>query len=201
VNGNEGLKVMINKPYLSRVNDEGVPTCFQCGKSFPSMKSLFGHMRCHPDRFWHGVIPPPNAVLAQGNPGGDGGHVVDLNKYLKGWSVTERRGRRLLKIDDSDEDLLGAVEDLMSLANSNAISPPSIDKGKAVVMQVEDYESKEALGGYRSSHNKADKKIISDDHFVGENVAKEAEFAGDVISISNSTKPVKRLVLRWKVVE
>nr|GEY92575.1 zinc finger C2H2-type/integrase DNA-binding domain-containing protein [Tanacetum cinerariifolium] len=34
-----------------------------------------------------------------------------------------------------------------------------------------------------SSHNKATKKIISDDHFVGENVAKEAEFASDVISI------------------
>nr|GEX98231.1 zinc finger C2H2-type/integrase DNA-binding domain-containing protein [Tanacetum cinerariifolium] len=166
VNGNKGLKVMINKPYLSSVNDEGVPTCFQCGKSFPSMKSLFGHMRCHPDRFWRGVIPPPNAVLAQGNPqvvgsksislscnsnvvgdygdgsDGDGGHVVDLNKYLKGWSVTERRGQRL-KMDDSDEDLLGAVEDLMSLANSNANLPPSIDKGKAVVMQVEDHESKE----------------------------------------------------------
>nr|GFC25455.1 zinc finger C2H2-type/integrase DNA-binding domain-containing protein [Tanacetum cinerariifolium] len=117
-NGNEGLKVMINKPYLSNANDEGVPTCFQCGKSFPSMKSLFGHMRCHPDRFWRGVIRPPNAVLAQGNlqvvgskssslscnsnvvsdgRGGDGGHVVDLNKYLKGWSVTERRE------DEADE--------------------------------------------------------------------------------------------------
>ncbi|GJY78829.1 zinc finger C2H2-type/integrase DNA-binding domain-containing protein [Tanacetum coccineum] len=139
------------------VNDEGVPTCSQCGKSFPSMKSLFGHMRCHPDRFWRGIIPPPNAVLAQGNPqvvggkssflscnnsnvvdngdGSGGGHVVDLTKYLKGWSVTERRGRRSLKMDDSDEDLLEAVEDLMSLANghrssviqgsnSNANSPP-----------------------------------------------------------------------------
>nr|GFA24923.1 zinc finger C2H2-type/integrase DNA-binding domain-containing protein [Tanacetum cinerariifolium] len=56
---------------------------------------------------------------------------------------TERRGRRSLKMDDSDEDLLEAAEDLMSLANghsssviegsnSNANSPPSIDKGKAV---------------------------------------------------------------------
>nr|GEV90888.1 zinc finger C2H2-type/integrase DNA-binding domain-containing protein [Tanacetum cinerariifolium] len=57
--------------------------------------------------------------------------------------LTERRGRRSLKMDDSDEDLLEAAEDLMSLANghsssviegsnSNANSPPSIDKGKAV---------------------------------------------------------------------
>nr|GFA78514.1 zinc finger C2H2-type/integrase DNA-binding domain-containing protein [Tanacetum cinerariifolium] len=64
----EGLKVTINKPQLSIMNDEGVPTCFQCGNSFPSMKSLSVHMRCHPDRFWRGIIPPPNAVLAQGNP-------------------------------------------------------------------------------------------------------------------------------------
>ncbi|GJV48768.1 zinc finger C2H2-type/integrase DNA-binding domain-containing protein [Tanacetum coccineum] len=49
------------------------------------------------------------------------------------------------------------------------------------------FSSHQALGGHRSSHNKAVNKIISDDHFVGENVAKEAEFAGDVISISNST--------------
>ncbi|GJS61332.1 zinc finger C2H2-type/integrase DNA-binding domain-containing protein [Tanacetum coccineum] len=246
--GDNNQDGVINKPYyLSSVNDEGVPTCSQCGKSFPSMKSLFGHMRCHPDRFWRGIIPPPNAVLAQGNPQVVGG------KYLKGWSVTERRGRRSLKMDDSDEDdedLLEAVEDLMSLANghrssviqgsnSNTNSPPSIDKGKAVMqvqMELDDHESDsrnsdekqlvvtynkkrqkmklmnelelesgsdeykfrcttcnkcfsshQALGGHRSSHNKAANKIISDDHFVGENVAKEAEFAGDVISISSNS--------------
>ncbi|GJV48767.1 zinc finger C2H2-type/integrase DNA-binding domain-containing protein [Tanacetum coccineum] len=251
-NGDEGLKVMINKPYLSSVNDEGVPTCSQCGKSFPSMKSLFGHMRCHPERFWRGIIPPPNVVLAQGSNSNVVENGVDLTKYLKGWSVTERRGRRSLKMDDSDEDdedLLEAVEDLMSLANghrssviqgsnSNANSTPSIDKRKAVMqvqMELDDHESDsrnsdekqlvvtynkkrqkmklmnelelesgsdeykfrcttcnkcfsshQALGGHRSSHNKAANKIISDDHFVGENVEKEAEFAGDVINISKS---------------
>ncbi|GJT75050.1 ribonuclease H-like domain-containing protein, partial [Tanacetum coccineum] len=153
----EGLKVMINKPYLSSVNDEGVPTCSQCGKSFPSMKSLFGHMRCHPERFWRGIIPPPNVVLAQGSNSNVVENGVDLTKYLKGRSVTERRGRRSLKMDDSDEDdedLLEAVEDLMSLANghrssviqgsnSNANSPPSIDKRKAVMqvqMELDDHE-------------------------------------------------------------
>nr|GFD49867.1 zinc finger protein ZAT9-like [Tanacetum cinerariifolium] len=112
-------------------------------------------------------------------------------------------------------------------SNSNANLPPSIDKRKAVVMQVVDHESKEvqmelddhesdsrnsdekqlvitykrkkmklmnelelesgsnefkfrcttcnkcfssyqALGGHRSSHNRAAKKIKLDDHFVGE---------------------------------
>ncbi|GKG33972.1 hypothetical protein Tco_0434131, partial [Tanacetum coccineum] len=116
-------------------------------------------MRCHPDRFWRGIIPPPNAGLAQGNPQVVGG------KYLKGWSVAERRGRRSLKMDDSDEDLLEAVEDLMSLANghrssvmsnSNANSPPSIDKGIKAVMQVQmeldDHES--------DSRNSDEKQLV-----------------------------------------
>ncbi|GJV75267.1 hypothetical protein Tco_1506851 [Tanacetum coccineum] len=56
--------------------------------------------------------------------------------------------------DEDDEDLLEAVEDLMSLANghrssviqgsnSNANSPPSIDKRKAVMqvqMELDDHE-------------------------------------------------------------
>nr|GEW24693.1 zinc finger protein ZAT4-like [Tanacetum cinerariifolium] len=233
--------------------------CSVCKKEFSSGNALGGHMRCHPDRFWRDIIPPPNVVLDQG------------------WSVTERRGRRSLKMDDNDEDLLEAAEDLMSLANghrssviegsnSNANSPSSIDKGNAVVMQVEDHESKEvqmelddhesdsrnsdekqlvitykcnkqlnkkrkrmklmnelelesgsdefkfrcttcnkyfsshqALGGHRSSHNKAAKKIISDDHFVGKNVAKEAEFASDVISISNTVSHVHQCKICDKV--
>nr|GEU93305.1 hypothetical protein [Tanacetum cinerariifolium] len=247
-----GANGVINKPYLSSVNDEGLPTCFQCGKSFPSMKSFFGHMRCHPDRFWRGIIPPPNAVLAQGNPqvvgskssslscnsnvidDYGGGHVVDLTKYLKGWSVTEGRGRRSLKMDDTDEDLLEAAEGIvmqvedheskevqMELDDHESDSRNSDEKQLVITykcnkqlnekrkrmklmneLELESgsdefkfkcttcnkcFSSHQALGGHRSSHNKAAKKIISDDHFVGENVAKEVEFAGDVISISNST--------------
>nr|GFA25937.1 hypothetical protein [Tanacetum cinerariifolium] len=105
-----------------------------------------------------------------------GGHVVDLTKYLKGGPVTERRGRRSLKMDDSDEDdedLLEVAEDLMSLANghwssviegsnSNVNSPPSIDKGKAI-MQVEDYESKEVqmeLDDHESDSRNSDEKQL-----------------------------------------
>lgn len=35
------------------------PVCFLCRKNFQSMKSLFGHMRSHPDRDWRGIQPPP----------------------------------------------------------------------------------------------------------------------------------------------
>ncbi|GAB2279778.1 hypothetical protein Dimus_014417 [Dionaea muscipula] len=34
-------------------------TCSLCHKTFPSFKSLYGHMRCHPGRGWRGMKPPP----------------------------------------------------------------------------------------------------------------------------------------------
>ncbi|KAJ8450564.1 hypothetical protein Cgig2_020201 [Carnegiea gigantea] len=34
--------------------------CDICPKEFPSQKSLFGHMRSHPERHWRGMNPPPD---------------------------------------------------------------------------------------------------------------------------------------------
>ncbi|MCD9560833.1 hypothetical protein HAX54_019639 [Datura stramonium] len=33
--------------------------CSVCGKVFATVKALFGHMNCHPDRGWKGAYPPP----------------------------------------------------------------------------------------------------------------------------------------------
>ncbi|KAK8604969.1 hypothetical protein V6N13_082431 [Hibiscus sabdariffa] len=38
--------------------DDEVVSCCVCNKEFKSMKSLFGHMRNHPERSWRGIRPP-----------------------------------------------------------------------------------------------------------------------------------------------
>ncbi|OMO62008.1 Zinc finger, C2H2-like protein [Corchorus olitorius] len=40
-------------------DDEEKFSCAVCNKEFRSKKSLFGHMRNHPERKWRGIKPPP----------------------------------------------------------------------------------------------------------------------------------------------
>ncbi|XP_042478397.1 uncharacterized protein LOC122059589 [Macadamia integrifolia] len=46
------------KTTIDHNSNSSDPSCFLCGKNFRSMKSLFGHMRCHPEREWRGIQPP-----------------------------------------------------------------------------------------------------------------------------------------------
>lgn len=50
------------------------PICSVCGKGFGSWKSLFGHMRAHPERRWRGVFAP--STMQQPAQGEGGPHVV-----------------------------------------------------------------------------------------------------------------------------
>ncbi|KAL0726078.1 hypothetical protein Bca4012_022171 [Brassica carinata] len=82
----KGSSELINPP-------DGPPKCNICGRSFPSWKAVFGHLRTHKDRGYHGYLPPPTfnaaveasggAVAASCGGGGiglgTGGLHIDLN--------------------------------------------------------------------------------------------------------------------------
>ncbi|CAI9784067.1 unnamed protein product [Fraxinus pennsylvanica] len=108
-------------------------TCKICGKGFPSEKSLFGHMRCHPERDWRGIQPPTMARNSSWSSSSSDAETqtmddrtVDLTKSLKGWSVTAKRGRKAMVTSISeissleDDQFRDAVNDLMMLADDDS---------------------------------------------------------------------------------
>ncbi|KAK0600365.1 hypothetical protein LWI29_014203 [Acer saccharum] len=106
----------------SNVDQGGDHRCCVCDQRFATVKSLYGHMRKHPERHWRGIHPPQhqqplnhhhlsgsstlsndhNDVVEDDNDDDvdvdveeRGGHVaVDLVESLKGWSVKDKRGRK-----------------------------------------------------------------------------------------------------------
>ncbi|XP_068642057.1 zinc finger protein ZAT9 [Aristolochia californica] len=87
----------------AKVSSNIRPTCSECGKHFPSEKSLFGHMRCHPERSWRGINPPSSAKNSSSSTVDSGGEKIDdqMDSATTGtcslgtWPVTARRGRKI----------------------------------------------------------------------------------------------------------
>ncbi|KAK6934696.1 hypothetical protein RJ641_034851 [Dillenia turbinata] len=124
--------------------EEKTPICYICHKIFPSPKSLYGHMRCHPERNWRGIQPPQGKnsscstlsdVVATRKIDDQidsattmVGSVTDLSESLKGWAVTDRRGRKGTRMTanayssssaamEEEEQIPEAAYDLMILAH------------------------------------------------------------------------------------
>ena len=73
--------------------------CDCCPKEFLSLKSLFGHMRSHPDRNWRGMNPPPE-LLGSGpsspSPGPDQDAEADPSRseIKVDWTVKRKRWQK-----------------------------------------------------------------------------------------------------------
>lgn len=118
-------------------NEKEKVSCCICNKDFRSMKSLFGHMRNHPERSWRGIRPPPSdknsccssvcendaaaqmEVVDQTEKGGSGMSSDDLLKSLPKWTNTYKRCGKFTS-DDDDNQITEAAYSLMKLARGDA---------------------------------------------------------------------------------
>ncbi|KAK1362438.1 hypothetical protein POM88_046912 [Heracleum sosnowskyi] len=83
--------------------------CSLCGKEFPSMKSLFAHIKCHPERDWR---PPPCPSNSSSNLSEEDDMVFHSTEIMPQWPVIEDE-------DDNDDEeemrLRNCVSGLMLL--------------------------------------------------------------------------------------
>ncbi|KAJ8461293.1 hypothetical protein OPV22_034219 [Ensete ventricosum] len=109
-----------------------VPTCPECGKTFPSEKSLFGHLRCHPERDYRGAIPPPGARRkSQSNACSSVARGPPATK----WSTPKRGGKGAAVDEDSDVVVAKA---LLLLADGKpwGQETPAVEKERSKTKQV-----------------------------------------------------------------
>ncbi|XP_058114536.1 zinc finger protein ZAT9-like [Magnolia sinica] len=123
--------------------------CLICGKKFPSIKSLSGHLRCHPDRGWRGIQPPLSiAKYSLSSTVTDSldrktddqidsattteGSASDHVRSMSSWAMTRKRSWRIESVVHQSVECLqdpisDAVHNLMMLAHAD---PPDSSPSK-----------------------------------------------------------------------
>lgn len=77
--------------------------CPSCSKAFGSSKSLYGHMRCHPERDWRGMEPPSSKEPHKARPVVD----EDEEEEVEEDDDESEEERLLENFDDVDDSAYG----------------------------------------------------------------------------------------------
>ncbi|GAV60131.1 zf-C2H2_6 domain-containing protein [Cephalotus follicularis] len=163
----------ISKPKYAKKPDPSAPKitrpCSECGKKFWSWKALFGHMRCHPERQWRGINPPPHFRQP----------VSPVNQNIS-------HVEALMSEDDHE-----VASCLLMLANGYGIGAAVSEVACGTSYQEHDnlgvncrfecsgckkvFGSHQALGGHRASHKNVKGCFAIEDHSVdgGDGLVKE----------------------------
>ncbi|XP_044470838.1 zinc finger protein ZAT4-like [Mangifera indica] len=208
-------KVLAPTRFDHQRESDGGWNCFVCQQPFRSLKSLYGHMRKHPEREWRGIQPPQpasnndvdneNVHRDDDEPcdGADAGSTMDVVESLKTWSVKAKRGHRLsseprlstsVSEEDEDEDdeeaeaMQQAVNDLLLLAEYR--SNKQLGSGYGVLKIKDDgvNEKAEILNTVLEAEiGKMNKRCDSEETWIENDNEEDSE-----MELSRKTKQLKK---------
>ncbi|GMI74293.1 hypothetical protein HRI_001098600 [Hibiscus trionum] len=141
---------------LNQDGDEKVSCCI-CNKEFKSLKSLFGHMRNHPERNWRGIRPPPsdkNSCCSSVSENDEAlevdqvkGSNSDLLKSLPKWKANS--SKTLKKSDsDNDDEIPEAAYCLMKLSRASIPKNRSFNRFHKTPLKLEQDKADQNSSSY-----------------------------------------------------
>ncbi|XP_044489154.1 zinc finger protein ZAT3-like [Mangifera indica] len=143
----------VSKPKYAKKPEPGAPKitrpCSECGKKFWSWKALFGHMRCHPERQWRGINPPPNfhRPIAPVQDIHDGDSTMTVAEHeVAACLLTLANGDQGYQCGTSSSPREHLFQDSDITMGSLSCTRFECNSCKKV------FGSRQALGGHRASH-------------------------------------------------